>query len=135
MTTPFDFVTSITYSKKDLFDEDPLAAKAYVPYIINRALSYFPDTLFYANEINRNAHLQPRIQFLFFLNSIRKARRFSKWIKQEAGEDLLAVQQFFGYNTQKAKQALLMLTQEQVKFIKTKIAARGEINDNIRKYG
>lgn len=130
--TPFDFVNSVTFSKIDLTKDDEQAIKQYVPFIVNKALSYHLDALLDANEMNKNAHLEPKTQYMFFLHSLRKARRFSKWAKPEASEELAAVQQFFRYNIIKAKQALALLTPEQVKRIK---AACGEQNDSARKHG
>ena len=82
--TPFDFINAINLTKKNLFEEDPLAKKDYIPYIINRGLSYFPDTVLYANEMNLNSGIPEDWQFQFFLNSISKKKRFSKWHKKDA---------------------------------------------------
>jgi hypothetical protein len=67
--SPFDFLNSINDTKKDLFD-DPQAEKDYNSYLINRGLSYFPDTVLYANEMNRNFDIAKRWQFDFLKNSI-----------------------------------------------------------------
>lgn len=133
--TPFDFVTSVSYTKQNLLEDDETAIKIYVPFIVNKALSYFPDALLYANEMNKNAHLDPKLQYHFYLNILRKARRFSKWAKTQVSQDLAAVQQFYGFNVEKAKQALAILTPEQVQHIRSKIAARGEQNDSTGKHG
>lgn len=128
--SPFDFVQSVSYNKQDLLAEDAAAIKFYVPYIVNKALSYHVDTLLHANEMNMNAHLDPKLQYRFFLNTIRKARRFSKWAKMETNQDLLAVQRFYKFNTEKAKQALVLLSSEQIQHIRLKIEAGGEYNVN-----
>lgn len=133
--TPFDFVNSVTYTKVDLTKDDEQAIKQYVPFIVNKALSYHLDAVLEANLMNQNAHLEPRMQYAFFLNSLRKARRFSKWSKPDNSEELSAVAEFFRFSQQKAKQALELLTPAQVKAIQAKLAARGDRNVGARKYG
>jgi Bacteriophage clamp loader A subunit len=102
---PFDFVNAINTSKKDLMtgsENDELAEKAYVPYVVNRALSYFPETLLYANEMNVHHLIDNKLQFHYFLNNIRPGKRFSKWVKKEDSENLQAVMTYYGYGTEKA---------------------------------
>jgi len=124
--TPFDFLNAINTSKKNLF-EDPIAKKDYIPYIINRGLSYFPDTVLYANEMNRNSGIPEDWQFFFFLNTITKKKRFSKWHKKDADtESLSLVKEYFGYSSEKAKEALSILTEEQLIMIKEKLYKGGK---------
>ncbi len=81
---PFDYVNSINFTKKNLMKNtanDELAEKDYVPFLTNKSLSYFTDTLLYANEMNRYHFLDKRLQYEFYLNSIRKKKRFAKWAK------------------------------------------------------
>jgi hypothetical protein len=123
--TPFDFINAINLTKKNLF-EDPLAHKDYVPFIVNRGLSYFPDTVLYANEMNRNSGIPEDWQFSFFLNSIPKKKRFSKWAKKDAEtEPLRLVMEYFGYSSEKAKEALSILSEEQLTMIKEKLYKGG----------
>ena len=93
---PFEYANAINYTKKDIMVDD-IAEKSYSPYMINRQLSYFPDTVLAANEMNRNHHLDNRLQFDFFINIIRKRKRFSKWYKPETVSDLEAVKKYYGY--------------------------------------
>jgi hypothetical protein len=124
--TPFDFINAINFTKQNLF-EDPLAPKDYVPFIVNRGLSYFPDTVLYANEMNRISGTPPEWQFSFFLNTITKKKRFSKWAKKEAEtESLLFVKEYFGYSSEKAKEALNILSEEQLAIIKEKLYKGGK---------
>lgn len=124
--TPFDFINAINVTKKNLF-EDPQAKKDYVPYIINRGLSYFPDTILYANEMNRNSGIPQDWQFFFFLNTIPKKKRFSKWHKKDAEtESLSLVKEYFGYSSEKAKEALSILSEEQLVMIKEKLYKGGK---------
>lgn len=121
----FDFVNSITYNKKDLF-EDPLAEKDYVPFIVNRGLSYFPDTIMFANEMNMHASIPKQWQYDFLRFSITKKRRFSKWAKKGKEEDLMSVQIYYNCSEKKAIELLSLLNQEQLKVIKESISEGGK---------
>jgi len=124
--TPFDFVNAINFTKQDLF-EDPQANKDYIPFIVNRGLSYFPDTVLYSNEMNLRNEIPKDWQFYFFLNSIVKRKRFSKWHKKEADtEPLRLVMEYFGYSSEKAKEALTILDDAQLTMIKEKLYKGGK---------
>ena len=124
--TPFDFINAINLTKKNLF-EDPQAEKDYVPFLVNRGLSYFPDTVLYANEMNRNSGIPKDWQFSFFLNTIPKKKRFSKWHKKDADSDSLTlVKEYFGYSSEKALEALSILSDEQLTMIKEKLYKGGK---------
>jgi hypothetical protein len=125
---PFDFVTSINTSKKNLMkgtENDELAEKTYSPWLTNKARSYFADTIHAANMMNCNHHLDHKLQYSFLINIIRPSKRFSKWVKKEKDEDLEAIMEHFGYNRQKAKTALELLTPDQIKTIKKKLDKGG----------
>ena len=125
MATPFDFITAVTYTKKNMF-EDPMASKDYSAFIVNRGLSYFPDTIMYANEMNRNPHLDVECQFQFLLNSITKNKRFSKWSKKDpVSKNLEYVKEYFRYSDERAKEALSVLTKEDLNLIKEKLNKGG----------
>ena len=125
--TPFDFINAINLTKKDLLAEDPMAKKDYVPFIINRGLGYFPDTVLYANEMNRNASIPVDRQFSFLLNSISKKKRFSKWHKKDAEtESLRVVKEYFGYSDSKTQEALSILSDDQLVMIKEKLYKGGK---------
>ena len=121
---PFEFVNAINYTKKNIMIDD-VVEKAYVPYMINRQLSYFPDTVLAANEMNRNHHLDNRLQFDFFINIIRKRKRFSKWYKPETVSDLEAVKKYYGYSNEKARQVLTLLNTDQINELKRKVTTGG----------
>jgi hypothetical protein len=128
MSNPFDYVNSITFNKKDMMtgtENDELAEKSYVPFVVNRALSYFPDTILYANEMNTNHHVDNKLQYYYLINSIRPKRRFSKWAKKQEDNDLDAVIQYYGYNREKAEQALSLLSPEQLKELKQRLNKGG----------
>ena len=121
---PFDYLNAINTSKKDIMVDD-IAEKSYSPYMINRQLSYFPDTVLAANEMNRNHHLDNRLQFDFFINIIRKRKRFSKWFKPEQISDLDVVKKYYGYSNEKAHQVLTILTTDQINELKRKVMTGG----------
>ena len=93
---PFEFLNAINYTKKDLM-VDPENEKHYNSFVINRSLSYFPDTVAIANEMNKYHHLDSRLQFSFLINIIRKRKRFSKWIKPEIEDDVEVVKKYYGF--------------------------------------
>ena len=121
---PFEFVNAINYTKKNIMIDD-ITEKAYAPYMVNRQLSYFPDTVLAANEMNRNHHLDNRLQFDFFINIIRKRKRFSKWYKPETISDLDAVKKYYGYSNEKARQVLTLLNPEHINELKRKVTTGG----------
>ena len=120
-----DWLNSINQNKKNIMEEDPSSIKEYAPYIINRCLSGHIDCLMYANEMNKFSSLDKKLQYDFFINIIRKKKRFSPWLKQEKIKDLELVKSYYGYSNEKAKQALKILTKAQLDFIKSKLETGG----------
>jgi hypothetical protein len=118
--TPFDFLNAINETKKDLIKEDPSNEKEYSAWMVNRGLSFFSDTVMYANEMNQRHQISNKWQFQFLLNSIPKKKRFSKWFKREEEKHLKLVMDCYGYSSEKAKQVLTILTPEQLKTIEEK---------------
>lgn len=132
--SPFDYVNAISSNKKNLMvgsENDELAESSYVPFIINKSLSYFPDTILHANEMNQFNSLDNKLQFSYLLNSVRPAKRFAKWVKREDLENVELIKQFYGYSTEKATQVLSILTSDNLHYIKQKLE-RGGNNDNSR---
>ena len=124
--SPFDFVNAInSYSKKDLLADDPECEKLYNPFVINRALSYFSDTIIYANEINQYNFLDNKLQNSYLLNIVRPSKRFAKWVKKQDNSDIGIVMEYFGYSYEKAIQALSILSSDQLTIIKNKLAKGG----------
>ncbi|MBI33546.1 MAG: DNA polymerase [Gammaproteobacteria bacterium] len=115
--SPFDYLKAINSTKKDIFESE----KDYSPFMINRGLSYFPDTVLFANEMNKYHHIDHRLQFDFLINIIRKRNRFSKWNKKIKLSDLDAVKSYYGYSSEKARDVLPLLSKEQLKIIKESI--------------
>lgn len=121
---PFDYLNAINTTKKDIMVDD-ITEKAYNPFMINRSLSYFPDTVLLANEMNQVPHLDKKPQFLFFINTVRKRKRFSKWEKPIQESDLEVVKEYYGYSNEKAKQALTLLSQQQINELRKKVDRGG----------
>ena len=120
-----DYMNAINHKKEDLMaGEDEFWEKKYPAYIVNKALSAFPDCILYVNEMNRMHYLDKRLQFQFFLNSIRPKKRFSKWLRSSKIKNLEYVKEYYGYNNEKARQALDILDDEQIEHIK-RIIDRG----------
>ena len=122
---PFDYLKAINETKKDIMVDD-IAEKEYNPFIINRGLSFFRDTILYANEMNRFHHLDHRLQFDFFINIIKKKKRFSKWIKPQEIENLELIKEYYGYSDEKAKSTLSLLNNEQIEELKQRIYKGGK---------
>ncbi len=119
---PFDFVNSINSSfKEDLMKDDPEFEKKYNPYLTNKALSYFNDTLGHANRMNMLYHLDNKLQYHYYLNIIRPRNRRSKWYKKIDTTDVEVVQKYYGYNTKKAQEALSILSPDQIAIIRKRI--------------
>ena len=120
-----DWLNSINQTKTNIMDQDPSTVKEYPPYIINRCLSGHIDCIMFANEMNKFHSLDKKLQYDFFINIIRNKKRFSPWIKQEKIKDLELVKSYYGYSNEKAKQALRILTKQQLDFIKSKLEIGG----------
>ena len=121
------YLTAINWSKKKLMDtDDETWEKKYPPYIINKGLSYFSDTVMYANEMNRLHHASKHMQFSFLINTIRSQKRFSKWLKASKIKDLDVVKTYFGYSNNRAREALSVLTKSQIDYIKEKLYKGGK---------
>ena len=128
MSNPFDYVSSITYNKNDMMtgtENDELAESSYNPYLTNKSLSYFPDTLLYANEINVLNHIDNKLQYSYLLNSIRPKKRFSKWVKKQEDIDIEAIKEYYKYSTAKAEAALSLLSPQQINEIKKRLNKGG----------
>jgi len=123
MSNPFDYVTAISDTKKDLMrgtENDTLAEKGYNPFLTNKAMSYHPDAILHANELNSLHHLDNKLQFDYYINILRKRKRFSKWSKPENDENINIVSNYYGCNKQVALQYLKILTKGQIDIIKQK---------------
>jgi hypothetical protein len=120
-----DWLKSINFSKNNLLEENPDSIKEYPPFIINRILSGEIDCIMYANEMNISHYLDKDMQYSFYLNSLRKKRRYSPLVRKDNIKDLECVKTYYGYSNEKAKQSLRILNKEQIDFIKQRLETGG----------
>ena len=118
---PFELIKSISNTKKDILENE----KDYNAFMVNRGLSYFPDTVIYANEMNKFHHLDSRLQYQFLINTIRKRNRFSKWNKSIESKNINAIKKYYGYSNEKARDVLPLLSNENLKTIRGRIQHGG----------
>ena len=121
MTELKDWWNSINFTKEDLSED----IKDYSPYVVNRCLSGNIDCIMFVNEMNKYHHLDKDMQYSFYLNTLRKKKRFSPWLRKDKVTDLEIIKQYYGYSNEKALQALKILTPEQIKFIKQRLDTGG----------
>ena len=130
---PFDYLNAINTTKQNIIqdsDNPELAEKLYPPYVVNRGLSFFIDTIYIANEINKHHHVDHKLQFDFLINIVRKKKRYSKWFKPQHDDIVDAVMNCYGYSRDKARQVVDLLTEDQITQI-IKSQSKGGINGGI----
>ena len=121
-----DYLNSINFTKKDLMkSEDDLWKKKYPAFIVNKMLSAFSDTIMLVNEMNRNHFIDKDMQFQFLLNSIRTKKRYSPFLRANKLKEIECVKEYYGYSNDKAKSALDILTNDEIKLIKEKLYKGG----------
>ena len=125
MTELKDWLNSINFNKNNLIEEDPDVIKNYPPYIINRCLSGNLDCIMFVNEMNKYSFLDKDMQYKFYLNTLRKKKRFSPWLRKDKVTDLQSVKQYYGYSNEKASQALKILSKQQLDYIKQRLETGG----------
>ena len=117
------WLNSINFNKENILDEDP--TEKYPAFVVNKCLSGSLDSVLFANEMNKSHFLDPKLQYDFLLNSLRKKRRFAPWLKKGKIDDIDAVKKYYGYSNEKSQQALRILTKEQITYIKQKLNTGG----------
>jgi len=117
---PFDFVKSVSYDKKDIMVDD-IEEKAYQPFLINKALSYHQDSVFFANEMNQRTNVDNRLQYLFFLNTLRKRQRFSSWSKPYISKKLDVIKKYYQISQKEAKEYVNLLSDKQLRELKKRM--------------
>ena len=120
-----DWLNTINSSKKNLIDEDPLLESKYPAFIVNKCMAGHLDAIMFANEMNMNANIDKKLQYDFYLNTLRSKKRFSPWVKKDELKNLELVKSYYGYSIEKAKQVLPLLSQKQITFIKNKLDKGG----------
>jgi hypothetical protein len=121
-----DWLNSINFNKEDLIKEDPHIIKQYPPFIINKCLSGHLDSVLFANEMNRYHFLDKDMQYKFYLNILRKRKRFSPWIRKDKDSDLDIVKSYYGYSNEKARQVMKILSTEQINYMKQRLDIGGK---------
>ena len=121
-----DWLNSINFTKENLMEESPEIKSDYTPFIINRCLSGHIDCILFVNEMNKNHHLDKDMQYSFYINTLRKRKRFSPWLRKDKVKDLECVKQYYGYSNEKASQALKILNNTQLNFIKQRLEKGGQ---------
>jgi hypothetical protein len=128
----FEYVNSVSYTKKDLMrgtENDELAEKGYKPFLTNRSLSYHADCIMYVNELNINHQIDSILQFDFLINSLRPRKRYSKWAKAESNSDLEIIMEYYGCNLRRAVDALNILDDNAISMIKEQLEKGGMKNE------
>jgi len=120
-----DWLNSLNFNKENLINDEPHLIKEYPPYIINRCLSGHMDAIMYAQEMNKYHFLDKDLQYNFYLNILRKRKRFSPWIRKEKVSDLDYVKRYYGYSNEKASQVMKILTPDQITYIKQRLETGG----------
>ena len=123
-----DYLNAINLTKKNLLDtDDETWEKKYPPFVINKCMSMHYDTLMQANEMNGYHFLPKKLQFDFFINSVRKKKRFGgKWLSSSKLKNLDYIKEYYGYSNEKAKTALNILSKEQIETIKKRLYKGGK---------
>jgi|TARA_B100001093_G_scaffold233798_1_gene224097 hypothetical protein len=124
---PFDFVKSVSSDKTDIMVDD-IEEKAYQPFLINKSLSYHQDSVFFTNEMNCRHGLDNRLQYVFFLNTLRKRQRFSKWSKPYVSKKLDVVKQYYQMSTREAKDLYTLLSDKELRELKDRMNIGGNNN-------
>ena len=120
-----DWLNSLNFTKENLLNDDPHLAKEYPPFIINRCMSGHLDTVMYAQEMNKYHFIDKDLQYNFYLNILRKRKRFSPWIRKDKVSDLDYVKHYYGYSNEKASQVMKILTPDQIAYIKQRLETGG----------
>ena len=121
-----DWLESINQSKRNLIRENPELESSYPSWIVNKALSSFTDSILFANEMNMNWQIDKRMQYDFYINSLRPRRRFSPWSKKESIEYLEDIKEYYGYSYTKSLEVLRILSKDDLEKIR-KLLHKGGI--------
>jgi len=126
-TNPFDYVKAVSSTKKDIMVDD-ISEKQYTPFLTNKSLSYHRDSIYFVQEMNTSHHLDNRLQFSFFLNTLRSKQRFSKWSKPYISKKIEVVKEYYKCNDNKAQEYVDILTDSQIKELKKRMNKGGTNN-------
>lgn len=124
MSSVFDYINSINFSKKNIMEEDG-SEKEYIPYIVNKTLSYFSDTIMHSNELNIRPLIPKKYQYEYYLKTVRSRKRFSKWLKKTDQPDIEIIKKYYNISSKKALEYLSILTKQQIKQLKKEMNEGG----------
>jgi hypothetical protein len=124
MSSVFDYINSINFSKKNIMEEDG-SEKEYIPYIVNKTLSYFSDTIMHSNELNIRPLIPKKYQYEYYLKTVRPRKRFSKWLKKTDQPDIEIIKKYYNISSKKALEYLSILTKQQIKQLKKEMNEGG----------
>lgn len=130
--SPFDFIGSVSETKKDIVKDDPDIIDQYSSYVTNRGFGYFPDTVLYANEMNLYPDIPKKAQYYYYFSSLRKKKRRSKWFKLEENPDIELIKKVYNVRAEIAKQYLEILTEENLDVLRN-MTDTGEIPSKKKK--
>jgi hypothetical protein len=128
MTDLWSYVNSINYEKKDLTNpdnNDDYNMGQYAPFIVNRTLSKFPDTVLYANEMNMNAHLTKPMQFSYLMHSIRAKKRFGEKKEKIDTSATDIIKEYYQCSTAKAEMYNKVLSALEIKELQARMETGG----------
>jgi len=130
--SPFEFINQINHGKTNLIDQTPEVEKEYKPFIVNRGLSFNHDTALYVNEMNFHSHLDSKLQFDFFLNTIRPKKRYGKWLKRKKEDNVVLelIKKYCKCSYAKARDYALLLNESQLDIIRQQIDIGGLKGNN-----
>jgi hypothetical protein len=113
-----DFLNSINHDKKPLLDSEEIGSSKYPAFVVNKCMSYFNDTIFYANEMNCNPWIDAKAQFDFYRLGVRKKKRYSPWLEKEEDNDIAVIKEVFGYSEPKAREVLNIISPQDIEKLK-----------------
>jgi len=114
----WDIINSINLNKKNLYETGDMTDKEYLPFIVNKSLSYFDDTLFHANEMNSRYHLPKQMQYDYLRLQIRPRKRFSKWLKKTEDKDIEYIMRYYNISNKRASEYKTLLSKSQLQKIR-----------------
>jgi len=123
--SPFEFVKSINEKTGNMLAGNEDLEKAYMPFLVNRGLSFTPDTILSANEMNAVPFLDKRLQYDYLYLTVRKKKRYAKWIKAEEDDLEDMIVKYYGVSRRRAAEYATMLSDEDVQEIKRKLYTGG----------
>jgi hypothetical protein len=123
-----DILPDLNFGHKNLIRTGDMEESEYTKnrFLINRSLSMSPDTVMYANDMNEHYDLDNLLQYDYFINSIRKKKRYNKWAKaSKTSSKVDIIKEYYNYNEQRAVEVLPLLSKEHFDFMKSKMDKGG----------